>query len=68
MEHERKSQVLEVPARIRARAARYRDYARILSGHDDAQRGVLGLADELDALADRVERRVPAAMEDGSPD
>jgi hypothetical protein len=68
MEQERKSQVREAPARIRARAARYRDYAGILSGHDAAQRGVLGLADELDALADRVERCVPAAMGEGAPD
>jgi len=68
MEHEPKPQAVEMPARIRARAARYRHYATILSGHDDAQRDVLGLADELDALADRVEHCAPVTMGDVSPD
>ncbi|HUN41123.1 MAG TPA: hypothetical protein VMU81_12605 [Acetobacteraceae bacterium] len=68
MEQERNLHVLEAPARIRARAARYRDYATVLSGHDDAQRGVLGLAEELEALADRVERRVSVGMGNVSAD
>ena len=68
MEQERPSEMAEAPARIRARAARYRGYATILSGDDEAQRGVLGLADELDALADRVERGAPAGLRNMVPD